>query len=386
MFSISIIKTFNRTTYSFSFKYSTICQKSYYSSSKMTIPSYGVWSATPTIFTAQRTGSSPHGILTFTDSTSTYISTTADINVKSTTTDTRLVYWNNAAFTNPITSQLAELKPGFTSLASAPTGTSGTRLDLLRGGLETLSSGQVLETSVKGEGNDIVDDLTTIFNNAITEKATVYIWGSQYVDNGSVAGIHDIHMNQGDSGSFTSDNGTWQDGSFILHFPDGHYEAVFLAFAEQYTQTDDGGQPITTASTFAQLLNSPAPASDSKTNAGKSGHGHGHGHPRHHSRHKKHAKRHGDSYEESPMKVAWGASKPSHVVLEDADQKREMKGWSLVDGQGKERKISEKEAEGIREGRQVDFPDVGLQSAGGVVYLRDAGGKTVADMVYSKFC
>lgn len=346
----------------------------------MPINNYGVWVATPILFTAERTGKSPHGALTFSDGTSKYKSTTADINVKSTTTDTRLVYWNNAQFTNAITENLASLAKGFTSLSNAATGSAGVRLDLLRGGLETLTSGTVLETSVAGANNDIVDDLTTIFSNAISQKATVYLWGQQYVDSSSVAGIHDIHMNQGDTAPFTSDNGIWQDGSFILKFPDGHYEAVFLAFAEQYTQTDDSGNPITTAPTFATLLNAPNTSSQ-KTSGATDGKG-----PNSH-RHKKHAKRHGHQYEISPLKWApgSGSERPSHVTVLDAEQKRNMKGWSLTNDQGTDRQIHDEEAEGIHNGKEVGFADMALDPAGGIVYLKDANGHTVNDMVYSKF-
>lgn len=349
----------------------------------MPIKDYGVWVATPTLFTAERTGKSPHGVLTFSDGTNKYKSTTADINVKSTTADTRLVYWNNAQFDNAITKNLASLAQGFTSLSNAATGSAGVRLDLLRGGLETLTSGIVLETSVPGANNDIVDDLTTIFGDAISQKATVYIWGQQYVDSSSVAGIHDIHMNQGDTAPFTSDNGIWQDGSFILKFPDGHYEAVFLAFAEQYTQTDDDGNPITTAPTFATLLNSPNTSSQKTSGAAQEDGST----PYRHKRHEKHAKRHGHQYELSPLKwaPASGSETPSHIIVADVQQKRNMKGWSLVNQQGKERKIRDEEAEGIHDGKEVDFPDVPLSSTGGTVYLKDANGHTVNDIVYSKF-
>jgi uncharacterized protein YukJ len=368
----------------------------------MGIQGYGVWVATPTIFAAQRTGKSPHGNLTFSDGTNKYTSTIANINVKSTTTDTRLVYWNDASFTHPITTQLAELSQGFTSLADATEGTNGVRLDLLRSGLETLTAGTVLETSIPGANNDIVDDLTAIFNKAIADKATVYLWGSQYVDSASVAGIHDIHMNQGDSGGFTGDNGIWQDGSFILHFSDGHYEAVFLAFAEQYTQTTDEGQPITTAPTFAQLLNAPDTGSSSKSGKGgkvndgeETGGAH---HSSHHSSHKKHhhhkrheiyAKRHGESYEESPLQLGWashgGNRRPSHIVIHDANQKRDMKGWSLVDGKGNEHKIKDDQANSIKNGDEVEISDISLDKQGGIVDLKDEDGKSVCDLIYSRF-
>jgi uncharacterized protein YukJ len=359
----------------------------------MGIENYGVWVATPTVFTAQRTGRSPHGNLTFTDGTNKYTSTTANINVKSTTTDTRLVYWNNSSFTNPITTQLAQLNQGYTSLANATESSGGVRIDLLRGGLETLSSGTVLQTSIPGANNDIVDDLTTIFNKAIEDKATVYLWGSQYVDSGSVAGIHDIHMNQGDSGGFTEDNGTWQDGSFILHFSDGHYEAIFLAFAEQYTQTTDEGQPITTAPTFAQFLNKPdteTSTSGKEKDSTKNAPHHGSSQKKHHhKRHEKYTKRYGESYEESPLKLGWtshgGVRRPSHITLHDDVRKRNMKGWSLVDENNKEHKIKDDEANDIENGQEVDFPEMSLNKNGGIVYLKDDQGKAVSDLVYSKF-
>jgi uncharacterized protein YukJ len=389
-YSTDFPRFFHRiTTRNLLFKPNSNSQIYYYSSSTMGISNYGVWVATPTVFTAQRTGKSPHGTLTFNDGTNKYQSTEADINVKSTTGDTRLVYWNNATFTNPIPTQLAKLSQGYTSLANAAEGTTGNRLDLLRGGLETLTAGTVLSTSVPGANNDIVDDLTAIFNRAITDKATVYLWGSQYVDSSSSAGIHDIHMNQGDSGSFTSDNGIWQDGSFILKFSDGHYEAVFLAFAEQYTQTDNGGQPITSAPTFAQLLNAPAASTsgDSKSTIEQGGKSEHSSHSHHHKRHARHAKRYGHDYETSPLKWASkaGSKRPAHVVVHDVDHKRNLKGWSIVDQAGKEHKIGGKEAEGIRNGEEVEFPDAELNPAGGTVYLRNAQGKIVSDLVYSKF-
>ena len=32
-------------------------------------------------------------------------------------------------------------------------------------------------------------------------------------------GIHNIHMNQGNGGQFAGDNGVWQDGALLIHFP-----------------------------------------------------------------------------------------------------------------------------------------------------------------------
>ena len=60
-------------------------------------------------------------------------------------------------------------------------------------------------------------------------------------------GIHDIHMNQGNSGSFARDNGVWQDGGLLVFFPStGKWSAIFLKFQSQTWHTDDRtGDPIT---------------------------------------------------------------------------------------------------------------------------------------------
>ena len=47
-------------------------------------------------------------------------------------------------------------------------------------------------------------------------------------------GIHDIHMNQGNVGSFVRDDGVWQDGGVLFHFPgEQQWTAIFLKFQSQ---------------------------------------------------------------------------------------------------------------------------------------------------------
>ncbi len=53
-------------------------------------------------------------------------------------------------------------------------------------------------------------------------------------------GIHDIHMNQGNVGSFVRDDGVWQDGGVLFHFPrEQQWTAIFLKFQSQSWHTDD---------------------------------------------------------------------------------------------------------------------------------------------------
>ena len=53
-------------------------------------------------------------------------------------------------------------------------------------------------------------------------------------------GIHDIHMNQGNVGQFVKDDGVYQDGGLLIHFPDQQqWVAAFLKFQSQSWHTDD---------------------------------------------------------------------------------------------------------------------------------------------------
>lgn len=363
----------------------------------MPIKGYGVWVATPTVFTAERTGKSPHGNLIFDDGSTKYKQLSSAINVKSTGTDSRLVYWSNRNFQHAITQKLQSLDKGFHSIAGSDQGPDGIALDLLRGNLVDLTKGTILSTNVDGPDNDIVDHLTEIFSDAITAKATVYLWGQQYSP--TPDGIHDIHMNQGNSGksSWTKDNGIYQDGSFMLKYPDGHWEAVFLAFASQATKTDDEGQPESNAETFAQLLNAPAQSDSQKTSGQQEGQAQ-RGHQAHHGHHG-HAK-HGRHRElshfatktpskSSPITVGVttrdSIKSASHVRVHDAEQKRDMKGWSVIDQDGRSHGLTSAEAHAISDGDPVDLQDLSLRPEGGSVSLKDAEGKLVSEIVYSKF-
>lgn len=234
----------------------------------MTISHYGVWACTPTSYTAQtekQDPKSPHIYLYFTDGESTSKKLEAAINVKSTDKDTRLVYWLNRNFTHPITQTLSGLDQGFhLAQQSSSTDNKSTKhkshrhnrrqtstlqgLDFIRTqNLVDIKSGKVLPHDIPGPNNDILDELDPILTDAINKKATAYIWGSSY---GS--GIHDIHMNQGSLPSYS--NGIYEDGALLFEFDDGHWEAVFLAFASQRIPTDDQGEYESNSKTLADIL------------------------------------------------------------------------------------------------------------------------------------
>ncbi|KAF7548019.1 hypothetical protein G7046_g8822 [Stylonectria norvegica] len=205
----------------------------------MPISNYGVWKATPTKFTAERARQdpiSPHAKLTFNDGLSTKKLSSA-INVKSLSSDSRLVYWLNRDFKHPIRDQIRSLELGWHGIDSEtqdPEKSIG--LDLLRGGIVKLGNGKVVPHDLPGPKNDIIDFLNPFFQNAIEKKATVYIFGEQYKS---------------------------KDG-----------EAFFIAFASQAVKTDESGQPD--GATFAEFLDSPDDNAESDKDDG------GRGSPRDH--------------------------------------------------------------------------------------------------------
>lgn len=155
------------------------------------IKNYGCWKGTPISFTAQtlQTDKSPHIYLKFDDGSGT--EKQAAINVASTDSDHRLVYWLHRTWAHPLTKTLTSLDDGFHK-AQTQDGT-GLSLDFLRTKpqLIDLSVGRVLPETEPGAKNDILAQLEPILNDAIAAKAKIYIFGSDYS-----TGIDDVHMNQ----------------------------------------------------------------------------------------------------------------------------------------------------------------------------------------------
>ncbi|KAH9825740.1 Oxidoreductase NAD-binding domain family protein [Teratosphaeria destructans] len=164
---------------------------------------------------------------------------TAAINVASTDSDHDLVYWIHRQWSHPVTKTLTALPEGFHK-ATATDGT-GLSLDFQRTTPKLLNfaDGLVLPNRASGPNNDILDKLEPVLTDAINAKAKIYLFGSEYSDGGG--GIHDIHMNQGDTKSY--DNGRH----------DQHFEAVFLAFATQAVPTDDTGNPTSSSQELATI-------------------------------------------------------------------------------------------------------------------------------------
>ena len=191
------------------------------------------------------TGQNPHYQVYIVDDATDY---RIAINVQSKLSPSELEYLIDDRFTHPITALLNEVPLGFTKIASKP-GT--TALDYIRGNLFDRTKMRPLPFNVPGLDNDLNEKIDSVMQRAVAdEEATVYAFGERWGPEKNKKdkyfgflpgnGIHDIHMNQSNVGNFVGDDGVWQDGGVMVHFPtQNQWVAVFLKFQSQGWHTDD---------------------------------------------------------------------------------------------------------------------------------------------------
>ena len=107
---------------------------------------------------------------------------------------------------------------------------------------------------------DLNEELHKYITKAKEQNSDIYIFGDLYPvgckgkegraerllllkENGP-KGIHDIHMNQGNSGKseWIENSGVYQDGGVLIHFnseEEERWDAIFLKFEEQCTENYD---------------------------------------------------------------------------------------------------------------------------------------------------
>ena len=170
------------------------------------------------------------------------------VNVKSQVSPSELLFLVDDDFQHPLTATLSDLGDEFTLLSSKP---GGQAVDFIRGNLFDRSDMRLLPPNLPGPDNDLSDQIEHYVRRAIHESdARVYAFGERWGPEGGKAdkifgfrpgnGIHDIHMNQGNVPRFAGDDGVWQDGALMFHFPSSkQWVAVFLAFQSQAWHTDD---------------------------------------------------------------------------------------------------------------------------------------------------
>ena len=172
----------------------------------------------------------------------------AAVNVKSQQSPSELLYLIVDDFRHPIVGLLPGVGAGWTPL---PPGPGGPNLDYIRGNVLDPAAMRMLPPDVLGPDNDLADLLDHYVRRAIGDpQARLYAFGERWGperDSDKIFGfapgngVHDIHMNQGNSAAFRRDDGVWQDGGLLLHFPaQSQWVALFLAFQSQAWHTDDG--------------------------------------------------------------------------------------------------------------------------------------------------
>jgi uncharacterized protein YukJ len=170
------------------------------------------------------------------------------INVKSKQSPSELFYFVDENFDHPIIKGLVGLKNGFNHLDRKP---GGAALDFIRGNLFDTAQMKPLPHDVPGPDNDLNELIELYLKRAIDSKdTTIYAFGEKWGPEKDIKdkyfgflpgnGIHDIHMNQGNAGQFQKDNGVWQDGGLLIHYPSRQqWVGIFLAFQSQSFHTDD---------------------------------------------------------------------------------------------------------------------------------------------------
>jgi uncharacterized protein YukJ len=170
------------------------------------------------------------------------------INVKSKLNPSELEYLIDENFDHPITANLVALPLGFKPLQSHP---GGLALDFIRGNLLVRTEMLPLPFNVPGPDNDLNEKIDHYIQRAMSdEEALIYAFGERWGPEPETKdkifgflpgnGIHDIHMNQGNAKKFEKDDGVWQDGALLIHFPsDNRWIGIFLKFQSQCWHTDD---------------------------------------------------------------------------------------------------------------------------------------------------
>jgi uncharacterized protein YukJ len=209
------------------------------------------------------------------------------VNVLSQLHPSELLYLADEAFGHPVVQELPGLAEGFTLLPSQP---GGLALDFIRANLFDRTMMRPVPATAPGPDNDLADKLDHFVERAAADPAArVYAFGQRWGPEASTRdkvfgflpgnGVHDIHMNQGNSQQFRRDDGVWQDGGLLLHYPgQDQWVAIFLAFQSQAWHTDDQtghaiptpdpgepGAPDHTVRIVAALVNPTGPAPEAET-------------------------------------------------------------------------------------------------------------------------
>jgi uncharacterized protein YukJ len=315
-------------------------------------------------------GSSPHYQVRVVDNTTDY---RIAINVQSALKPSELEYLIDDHFTHPITAMLEELPRGFTTIAPKPaTGA----LDYIRGNLFDRTKMVPLPPNVPGLDNDLNEKIGSVMQRAMgDEESVIYAFGErwgpeknkkdQYFGFLPGNGIHDIHMNQSNVGTFVSDDGVWQDGGVIIHFPSqNQWVAIFLKFQSQGWHTDDktghkiGAEPpVVVPPPVLPPQPPPLPTAEDPQGLVRI---------------------------VAALVNSVKSPEVEVVTLVNASPREiSLQGWALMDTQKKKQKLSGKLSAGEARAVRVEKP-VELSNKGGIITIIDETGLKIDGVSYTK--
>jgi uncharacterized protein YukJ len=210
----------------------------------MPVPDYGVLKGKAVNKSRGRAGgATPHFEIHVTAAKKNY---RLAVNVQSQQPPSEVLFFVDENFDWKQLPQLKRLSAGFTALDEK----DDIALDYVRSGLFDSSAMVPLPPDVPGHDNDLEDLVEKYVDLAIARPgAMIYAFGSRFGPQkgkdktfgfSPQLGVHDIHMNQGNSAKFRNDDGVFHDGALLVNLPQkDQWIAIFLAFQSQSLHTDD---------------------------------------------------------------------------------------------------------------------------------------------------
>lgn len=210
----------------------------------MPLKNYGVLKGRP-VDRRLGSGQNPHYQIKVVDATTDY---RIAVNVASQLAPSEVEYLIESHFAHPLLPQLEALAVGWHLLPPKP---GGPALDFIRTNLFDPRKLVPLPLNVPGADNDLNEKIDHYVQRALSdEEATIYAFGERWGPEPGLKdkifgflpgnGVHDIHMNQANAGQFVKDDGVYQDGALLLHFPvQSQWVGIFLKFQSQTWHSDD---------------------------------------------------------------------------------------------------------------------------------------------------
>ncbi|WP_417670223.1 DUF2278 family protein [Roseibium sp.] len=165
-----------------------------------------------------------------------------------------LLYALQHNLASPLLDVVKELPAGMTDLSRKRDTIS---IDYIRDGLVAKKDMTLAPFQLEGPINDLRDYILPLVQAALNDTdVTFYAFGERWGPENRRpdkyfgflpgSGIHEIHMNQGSTGSHAAGNGVRQDGALLIHFAQtDSWVGVFLCFQTQSWRTDERtGHPL----------------------------------------------------------------------------------------------------------------------------------------------